>query len=121
MKEICSPSKKSVQKESPAEKVIFQGETVKVRIHITDVDILFFKEGYCLLDGFGELLFLKKFGHIDFVKVNGILALAGREHRIDGGQNHSCDGDNSTLLFTAFCYLLIFQGVVRRSLFITAA
>lgn len=74
---------------------------------------MLFKETGCLLNGFGKLLLLQMFGHIDFVEVNRIPDLAGTEHRINCRQNHSSNGNNGPFLTSALGDALVFQSIVR--------
>lgn len=73
---------------------------------------MLFKETGCLLNGFGKLLLLQMFGHIDFVEVNRIPDLAGTEHRINCRQNHSSNGNNGPFLTSALGDALVFQSIV---------
>ena len=70
-----------------------------------------------MLNGFGKLLFLQMFRHIDFEKIDRVPHFAGAEHRIDRRQNHSGNGDDGPLLASALGDALVFQRIVSLVLY----
>lgn len=51
--------------------------------------------------------------HIDLEEINWVPDFSGREHGVNGSQDHPGNGNDSPLLSPARCVALIFQGVVR--------
>lgn len=65
----------------------------------------------CLVDGLLQLLLLQMLRHINFAEVNRVPDFSGREHGVNGGQNHPGNGDDGPLLSPALRQALILQGV----------
>ena len=65
-----------------------------------------------LLHCFLKLLHFQMLGHINFEQINRIPSLPCREHRVNGSQNHSGNGDDSPFLSPTLGDALIFQRIV---------
>lgn len=72
-----------------------------------------FKKTNCVFHSVGTLMFFKLLGHIDLEKVIRIPDFPRRDYRIDVGQNHPSNGDDSAFISPSLGNALIFQNIVR--------
>ena len=89
------------------------GQNRGCKKRLSHFQTLGFKESNSLLHRLLKLLLFEVLRHINFEQINGISDLPGKEHGVDGGQNHPGNGDDGPFLAPAPGTTLIFQSVVR--------
>ena len=94
----------------------FSGQTAECWRWLTNFKSLRFQESNSLSHSILKLLLFEVFGHINLEQVNRIPDFSGGKHGIDGGQNHSGNGDDCSFLAPALGNMLIFQSIIRIQL-----